>query len=168
MTVEEIEKNGLGDADYVEITGVNLTGDYVVTPPQREGWPAMVQYPILSATKKAEYAQNGAVSVAIVGWTKEYTEGCIERGDCITAKENLVVKGSVRRLRKGLLRIQNLSSKNYQIPVEKVIMIQVDKAPLNWYWHLLIMVVIALSIFLLERKSFNKKNQPIQDEKNRS
>lgn len=157
FTMEELRYEGLGDADYVEITATTTTSDYIFEPNRNASWPGFVQYPVLSQAQADSLANGNQVTVYLVAWTQRYEEGCVENGNCVTASEGNI-KGLVRPLNKRFNKAEELPKNKYQL-ADTPVYIEVSRKPLDWYWSLLFMILAVAIAFGMERWLSKKESK---------
>lgn len=159
--MQQTKVEGLGDADYVTLTDAHINGDYVFVPNRNESWPGFIEFPILDQQQKKDLAAGKKVRVYIVGWTKKYDENCVERGDCVPV-EDLSISGLVRPMNKRFDKTNEWPVEKYEL-VEEPIYIEVNRAPLAWYWNLTFMIAAVGIAFGIE-KWLSEKEKKIQEE----
>lgn len=141
FTMEQVEKSGVGDSDYLEITGVWVPGDFKHVPPRKGERKGAVEYPAMSRERYEQLQRGDSVRTSVIVWTQGFDPNCVQRGDCVTAGEK-TIRGIVNRIPKAKNKVKELPAK-YQIP-QHVIYIETERAPLAWYWHLALMGVAVL------------------------
>jgi hypothetical protein len=154
LTIEEVEQRGIGDADYVEITGAWCSGMYQYAPPRKGERKGAVQYPVMSAAGLAQLEAGEPVHTTIIAWTEAYDPNCLSKGNCST-RGRCNIKGIARKIPKEKNKVHEFPAL-YEVP-SSAIYIETDRAPLAWYWHLAIMggaVAMALGteFFYYRRK----------------
>lgn len=153
FSVEQAEREGLGDSDFVEITGAWRTGDFLYAPPLKGEKAGAVQYPVLSAERLAQLDANQKPRTAIIAWTQAYDPACVERGDC-APKGAITIKGVVRKIPKPKNKVSEFATR-YDV-AENAIYIETDRAPLAWYWHLGFMVG-AVAVGVITELIYNRR-----------
>ncbi len=143
FTMEQVEKEGVGDSDFVEITGVWVPGDFLHVPPKKGERKGVVQYPALSQERYQQLQNAQPVRTSVVVWTQGFDPNCVGRKDCITAGQK-TIKGIVNKMQNAKNKVKELSA-NYQMP-QHVIYIETERAPMAWYWHLAVMGGTALLV----------------------
>lgn len=128
-TIQEVQQQGIGDADYVEITDAWRSGDYVHVPPVRRFDDPILIYPIGDAPEKSALKK-----VPIVAWEELFDPRCLEISSCVP-QEKLTIRGIVRDIPKEKDQSAKLTEMGYPVS-ERPIYIEVGKAPLDWYWNL--------------------------------
>lgn len=156
-SLEEVRKSGLGDADYVEITGAWSSGEYIFEPHRNASWPGFVQWPVLDKSQFDSLEQGRNVTVSMYAWTKSYEEGCVENGDCVT-RGPVTLKGLIRPLNRKFNRMAAFSEKRYTM-ADHPVFIEYNEKPLAWYWNLTLMAAAASLIILVERWRVNKEKK---------
>jgi hypothetical protein len=152
----EVLEEGIGDADFVAITGAWQTGDYVYVAPVRQFDKPILIYPVT-----ANGAEN-ARAIPVVAWTELFDPSCVERGDCLPQGET-TLRGIVRDIPKEKDNSSALARKGYTL-AERPIFIEADKAPLAWYWSLAMMVgALALGAGIEIAQLRKTRKQQLQD-----
>ncbi len=162
FTVEEVEQKGIGDSDFVEITGAWRTGDYQYAPPRKGEQAGAVQYPVMSAERLAQLDSNQMTRIAIVAWTQAYNPDCVKRGDC-APRGQVSLKGVVRKIPKSKNKVQNFPDQ-YDVS-EYAVYVETDRAPLAWYWHLALMGGAVLVGIGTEYIYSRRRKTPLSQEK---
>lgn len=155
LSMQEVQQSGVGDADFVEITGAWSSGAYIFEPHRRASWPGFVQWPVLSAAQMDSLEQGRKVTVQVYAWTKAYEAGCVEAGNCVE-KGIVPLKGLIRPLNKRFNKMTSFSDGPY-LMADKPVFIEYNRQPLAWYWNLGIMLLAALLILLMERQRLHKE-----------
>ncbi|NUO03772.1 MAG: hypothetical protein HUU01_24425 [Saprospiraceae bacterium] len=153
-TMEQVVRDNIGDSDFIEVTGVWQSGDYIHAPGGRTSKKPIVLYPLLDRAQLTALDSNQVVQPAIIAWTEDFSPDCVQQNNCIERKE-ITLKGIVREIPNEKDRSDQFSAARYKLP-ENVIFVEVDKAPIEWYWNLAMMVGAVVLAFLLERSSFRK------------
>lgn len=141
-TIEDIEKQGVGDSDFIEITGGQRTGDFQYAPPRKGEKVGAIQYPLVSAERQMQLDSAIQTRIAVIAWTQAYDPACVERGDC-APRGPATIKGVVRKMEKSKNRTQAFDNQRYDIS-KYAVYVETDRAPLPWYWHLALMGVAVL------------------------
>ena len=138
FSMETLETAGIGDSDFVTITGAYRTGDFLITPPTKNNPKAVLQYPVVSAQALENFKNTGKTPVKLIVWTENFDRSCPNSNDCIQ-QGAFALKGVVYQIPKNRNRIKDFDADKYQF-AENVIYIQTERAPLAWHWHLVIML----------------------------
>lgn len=157
MSMQEVKSSGLGDADFVAITGAWSSGDYLFEPHRIASWPGFVQWPVLDAAQIDSLNAGQQVTVSIYAWTKRYEESCLDAENCVVKGER-ILKGLVRPLNKRFNKATAFSSQKYVL-AEDPIFVEYNRQPLAWYWNLALMMLGALLILLVERWRAKKEKK---------
>lgn len=145
FSVEEATADGIGDADFIELTDAWRPGKWVVGPALHKKDRDILLYPILSGDQYAAHQRGETVRPAFIAWGKNYDPPCLERGDCIPDGA-FSARGLVREPNPEKDKSPELSQYGFELP-EKVYYLEVDREPLAWYWNLLMFVGgIAMAI----------------------
>ncbi len=160
LSMEQVVRENIGDADYIEVSGAWQSGDYIHAPGGRTSKKPILIYPLLDRAQLTALDSNQVVQPAIVAWTEEFAPDCVEKKNCIERRE-FTLKGIVRNIPKEKNRSGELPASRYQLP-ENVIFVEVNKAPIAWYWNLAMMVGAVALAFALELRSF-KRTKPVNN-----
>jgi hypothetical protein len=146
FTMEQVEKDGLGDSDFVEITGVWIPGDFLHAPPRPNERKGVVQYPALSQERYRRWQSGQPATTSVIVWTQGFDPNCVERKDCIKPGQT-TIRGIVNKIPKVKNKLNELPAA-YRM-TSGLIYIETERAPLAWYWHLALMgvaVVVGLGV----------------------
>ncbi len=157
MSMEDVRQTGLGDADFVAITGTWSSGDYIYEPHRNASWPGFVQWPVLEASQIDSLEKGRSVTVSVYAWTKQYEKDCVEARNCVQ-KGPVELKGLVRPLNKKFNKMDTFPDQKY-IMAEHPVFIEYNRQPLAWYWNLAIMTGAAAVVLLLERWRVRKEGR---------
>jgi hypothetical protein len=142
-SIEEAITKGIGDSDFVEITGAWQTGDYIVVPPRNESDKPILIFPLLSEQQLREMEKGEQVAPRFIAWTKNFSIECDEQKTC-APKLGINAQGVIREMLRQKNKAHMLSEKKYVLP-DNVNYIEVGRQPLEWYWNLL-MVIAGLGV----------------------
>lgn len=155
-SIEESIASGIGDSDFIEVSGVWQTGDYIVVPPRNESDKPILIYPLLSKEQLNAMEAGEQVEPRFIAWTKDFSMACDEEKVC-APKIGTTAMGVVREMRKQKNKAHMLAENKYRLP-SNVDYIEVGREPIAWYWNLL-MVVGGLGLaFYIEARA-NKLQQ---------
>lgn len=163
FTMNAVLEEGIGDSDYVNIEGAWQSGDYIVVPPRTAADKAVLIFPLLTEEQLAAAESGQVVEPRIICWTKEFSLNCDEENTCAPRAE-VAVQGIVREIRRQKNKAHMLASNKYRLP-ENVDYIEVGRAPLAWYWNLLIVLGALGFAYSIEYRA-NKQRQMAGAEKN--
>ena len=138
FTAEQVLQQGVGDADYIEITDAWLTGDYMVVPPRNKADRAVLIYPVVSASQLAAIDSGKVVEPLAIAWTRNFDISCDTDQRCIT-RQQLRLEGVVRDMNKSKNKAHLLPAEHYRLPALPLYL-ESGRAPIAWYWNLLMMV----------------------------
>ncbi len=146
FTMEEIEQDGIKDADYIEITDANIANEFIHAPVQKTGDKDIIIFPILS--------KNIESPIKVIGWQQKKDPSCIQSKNCLKSGIQSV-KGVIRKIKKRRDLSGQLTDIYHQPIAASPIYIEVGQAPLAWYWHLLVLLITAGAVVLIELKANN-------------
>jgi hypothetical protein len=156
FTAEEVAEKGVGDADFVEISNVWLTGDYLIVPPRTSADRAVLIYPAVTQAQLALIDSGAVVAPLFIAWTRDFDASCDNEQNCIP-RQQLSVRGVVREMNPSKNRANLLPAEHYHITGE-LKYVEAGRAPLPWYWNLLMMVGgIGLAVFYEYRKTLARR-----------
>lgn len=147
-TMEAAQQSGIGDADFIELSGGWLPGDFVFKAAKSPTNPGVIIYPVLSEAQLAAHRRGEAVTPDIIAWTTDFPSQCVEAGDCIKAGP-VELKGIVRELPDDRQGQWQLEAKGYRI-ADGAIYIEHGQEPLAWHWNLLMMLGAAAAALGVE------------------
>jgi hypothetical protein len=153
FSISEIEENGLGDSDFIEITDAQLTGNFIHSPGTKKNDGGLVLYPVLSQKGMADFGNGLKPNTSVIAWTDNFEWGCLEEKNC-APKGSTVIKGVIR----NMVPEKNKSADLEVFLSENPIYLEVGRFPIPWYWHVLLMFVAGASVLFLEVRRLNKKS----------
>jgi len=161
FSMEEVLAEGIADADYIEVSGAWQSGDYVVVPKLNASDKPILIYPLLSEAQLQQLEAGQKVRPQIIGWTKNFDPACDDAGTC-APKGPVSIKGVVREMRSAKNQVDALPQDKYTIP-ELVNYVEVDRAPLAWYWNVLMMVGGLAMAFYIENRASKQRSEQVTD-----
>lgn len=156
-TMEEVQQTGIGDADFIEVSGALLSGDFVFKAAKSPTNPGVIIYPVLSDGQLAAHRRGETVSPDIIAWTTDFPSECVVAGNCIKAGP-VSLKGIVRDLPNDRQGQGLLEEKGYRI-TEEAIFMEHGQSPLAWYWNLLMMAGAAMAALGIEAYGHRRQRQ---------
>lgn len=137
VSLETIQEEGLGDADFIELSDASLGEAYIVGKALRADDEDYHLYPILTDAQVAAHHSGERVVVNMIGWFKLPYADCVNNGDCMPAKAQL--QGLVTKPTDKKNPVADWEMYNLEL-AENVYYLQLWKEPLAWYWNLLLFV----------------------------
>lgn len=163
FTMDYVEQNGIGDADYVEITNAWRTDEFRYAPPRKGERSGLIQYAVMSQERYERLVDTSLETrIALIAWTENFDPACVENNNCISAGET-TIKGVVRKMSRAKNKVKELPEIYQVAPL--AIFIETDRAPIVWYWHLAFMfgaVLIGIGteyIYNLRQRRQRLKNE---------
>jgi hypothetical protein len=151
--MEEVETEGLGDADFVEITDVHLSGDFIHVPGTKKNDGGLILYPVLSKQALKAYEKGEKPKANIIAWTDIFEWDCLEAKNC-APKGETTIKGVIRKMVPEKDKSQSLEVHLPELPVY----LEVGRIPTPWYWHALLMLITGGGVLFLEIRRLRKKS----------
>ncbi len=152
---------GIGDADFVEINGVDFAPPQLTRPADNPKNGRYVLRPLLTAAQIELWNGGATVATSLVGWFKSTDPACAGREPCLpytgTQIIGLVNEPAVNKNPVGEWPAQRINL------VEPVVYLEVGQAPLAWHWNLLMFLGGAVLAFLPEALRFRKRETGIKD-----
>lgn len=157
LPITQAQQEGVGDADYLELEDVSLSGDFAFQASAYPNSPGIILYPVLTPEQAEQRAQGQDVTLHFVAWTADFHSPCVDEGNCISAgTQNL--RGVVREIPEDRLPgLDKLRAQGYVIK-ERVVTINQGEAPIAWYWNALAMLGAAAFAVGMEAY-YNRKNE---------
>ncbi|MCO6476579.1 MAG: hypothetical protein J5I94_08150 [Phaeodactylibacter sp.] len=159
-SMEEVQQSGIGDADFIEINGGLLSGDFVFKAAKSPANPGVIIYPVLTEEQLEAHSRGAAVTPEIIAWTTNFPSQCVEAGNCIESGP-VTLRGIVRDLPKDRQGQGQLVEKGYGLS-ENAVFVEYGQEPLAWYWNLLMMAGAAAAIFGIEAYSHRQRRKRIK------
>ena len=142
--MEEIERDGIKDADFIEIKDAFIPKEYFHAPIQKNGDKDLIIFPIRSKV-------DDKTPIKIIAWQQKKDPTCIEQKNCLETGVK-TVRGVIRPMKKRRdLTNQIILSRDEKLN-SSIIYMEIDQTPMAWYWHLLVLVLTAGGIVLVEMK----------------
>lgn len=139
FTIDTLRTTGLGDADYVSIDSAHSPGDFVVGPAIHPTDRDIVIFPLISEAERADMEQGKRIRPALLAWNKVSPEVQEGRDSIRIPLGTGTIRGLVRAPNKLKNTSDRLSEQGYDIPKD-VYYLEADRAPLAWYWNLLMLI----------------------------
>ena len=160
FSAEQAVNEGIGDSDYIELTGMWRTGDYIVIPPRNDVDKAVLIFPLLTDDQVKTIEAGEQVEISTIGWTKNFSMECDQDNSC-APQEQLDARGVVREMRPEKKKAHMLDTNKYRL-AENVTYVEVGRAPLAWYWNLL-MVLGSLGLAFFMEARANRERLAAQE-----
>lgn len=158
FTIDQALTKGIGDSDFIELSGATPSGDFVYVPGKRANNPGIIIFPLLSETQLTQLDQGQQVRPRVIAWTEDFNADCVKQGNCVPRGVQ-TYKGVIRSLSKEKNKTGQLPAGKYALP-EYVIYMEVNREPIAWYWNVAMMAGSVLLAFIVERRNFFKPRTP--------
>lgn len=158
FTMEQALTEGIGDADFIELSDAYPSGDFVFVPGKRSNDPGIIIFPLLSQAQLAQLDQGQQVKPRVIAWTEDFNPDCVKQGNCMPRGAR-IYKGIVRNLSKEKNKTSQLPANKFALP-SYVVYMETGREPIAWYWNVAMMVGAVLLAFVIERKNFFKPQTP--------
>lgn len=147
---------GIGDSDFVELTNVWQSGDYIVVPPRTGADKAVLIFPLLTEKQLAAADAGEKIQPRYIGWTKNFSLDCDAENTC-APRLNRDIKGVVRQMQRQKNKAHMLAANKYELP-DNVEYIEVGRHPTAWYWNLLFVIGgFGLAFYIEARANRRRK-----------
>lgn len=153
--MEDVVANGIGDADFMEITGAQFTGLSATHELEQYRAPAYVQRPVLSATQLAEWTTGETVTVHLIAYSENPPPAAAQnsRDDFSNPPS---IKGTINEPAAGV-GPDDLWQNNRLLVAEDVDYLHLGRTPMAWYWNLWMFLGGLLLAAISEALRFNAK-----------
>lgn len=158
FTIDQALTKGIGDSDFIELSGATPSGDFVYVPGKRANNPGIIIFPLLSEEQLAQLDQGRQVRPRVIAWTEDFNADCVKQGNCVPRGVS-TFKGVIRNLSKEKNKTGQLPADKYALP-EYVIYMETNREPIAWYWNVAMMAGSVLLAFIVERRNFFKPRTP--------
>ncbi|GJM35311.1 MAG: hypothetical protein DHS20C18_43120 [Saprospiraceae bacterium] len=148
FSMETALSEGIGDSDYLELSDAWTNGEFYHVPGKHAKDGGLILYPILSESQVEAVDSGQKVMPYFVAWTQTFPWECLEQNNCVK-KEKLVITGVIRELKEEDQQLDQLPD-HYNFDQNKVVYLEVGRAPTAWYWHLLFLGAAAGIAFAIE------------------
>lgn len=134
MDYQEVVAEGVGDADFLEISGVTV-GEAMVNS-SRESWldANYVFRPLLSADQQTAWQAGEVVTADLIGWYNVDTTSCVNRAWCEPPRLP-VISGLVSLPPADKHPKEDWTAERIMLAPE-VTYLKLGDEPLPWYWNL--------------------------------
>jgi len=159
--VETVEKEGVGDSDYINLSSAQLNGDFVYQESEYPNEPGVIIYPVLTKAQVEEKDNGKIVKPSLIAWTADFHAPCVQSQNCIP-KGVQSITGVVRDIPDNQLPgLEKLQKQGYEIGAQ-VTFVNQGEAPLAWYWNGLIMlgaaaIAVGVEAYWSGKKTRNHK-----------
>ncbi|MTB51074.1 hypothetical protein [Lewinella sp. W8] len=155
VALEEVIAEGLGDADYVEITGGELGNALLVGPALRVTDKDYILRPILTRQQAANWYSGATVRASVIGWFKNNDPDCVTAEGCPPDK-SLPIKGLIGPPTDKKNPVELWSTQRIKLE-DQVTYIQLYEEPMAWYWNLIMFLGGLLVAIVPEAWRFQKR-----------
>jgi hypothetical protein len=155
VDLKEVEAEGLGDADFVEITGGELGNAFLVGNALHATDKDYILRPILTRQQAANWYSGATVQASLIGWFKNNDPACITTEGCPPNKA-LAIKGLVGEPTDKKNPVDLWSTQRIKL-ADQVTYIQLYEAPMAWYWNLAMFLGGLLLAIIPEARKFRKR-----------
>ncbi|PHI21036.1 hypothetical protein CEQ90_04970 [Lewinellaceae bacterium SD302] len=135
VALQTVLDSGMGDADFVRLEEAELTDNYLIGEALTDDDEDYHLHAILTPEQAAAYTAGEKVTAGMVGWYKIPYEDCVKNGDCQYGNQGFV-EGLITEPTDRKNPVESWPRHNIEL-AEEVIYLQLWKAPLAWYWNLL-------------------------------
>ena len=162
LPVEEAIASGLGDADFVELTGAVVGEPVIVGPALRASDKDYVLRPVFTPTQQAEWQKGKSVTVSLVSWT-ETDDPATQTVPSCTAPQHCSLRGLLSEPTDKKNPVANWTGQRIALAPD-VVYLQLGEAPMAWYWNLALLLGGLALALIPEALRFNqqKNKQPEQ------
>lgn len=160
FSMSKVQKDGVGDSDYIEISNAWLSGDFAYTHGKIEKESGLILYPVLSQEQLQARQQGEKVKVQVIAWSTDFHSPCVDEKNCIQAGSS-TLRGVVRNLPQDRRKPELLIPMGYEL-AENPLYINHNQAPLPWYWNAGMMLGAALIAYIVERRHIYIKEKQKQ------
>lgn len=149
VSMDQARKSGLSDADYVELTNAQITGDFIFAPGRNENDKAVVLYPLVDQRQLDSLREGNPVWIKLIGWEKRRPGSIPDTVSIDTRRE--VYRGLVREPGNRFNKARELNPDKYRLS-RNLVYVEMGKEPLEWYWNVAIMLVSFVTFLFLSSK----------------
>lgn len=137
VDVATAASGGLGDADYVALTGAVLGEAFIVGPALRSSDKDYVLRPILTPEQTIAWKNGSTVITNLISWTETTNPACTQPPGCLPpAADPIIGLLSEPTWRKN--PIEQWGGQRIQLSADNIIYLQLNEKPMAWYWNLLL------------------------------
>lgn len=158
ITAPEATVVGIGDADFVEVSGITFGQPQLTSPADKPKNGQYVYRPLLNADQLAEWQGGAVVPVSLVGWFKSTDPACNGPEPCLPHTEKRVI-GLVNEPAARKNPVGEWAGQRIAL-AEPVVYLELGQEPMAWYWNLGMFLAGGMLAFLPEARRFRKKSLP--------
>lgn len=155
VPLETAIASGLGDADFVELSGAIVGEPSIVGPALRSSDKDYVLRPVFTPEQQSAWAQGETVAVSLVSWIETEDPASQNIPNC-SAPNFCALKGLLSAPTDKKNPVEQWSSQRVSLAPD-VMYLQLDEAPMAWYWNLALLLGGLALALIPEALKFNSK-----------
>lgn len=155
VDLKDALSEGLGDADYVEITEGELGQAFLVGPSLRATDKDYVLRPIMTRQQAANWYSGATEKISLIGWYENTDPACVTPSGCPPDK-TLPIRGLVGAPADKKNPVDLWSTQRIKLN-DQVTYLQLYKEPMAWHWNLVMFFGGLLLAIVPEAWRFRKR-----------
>lgn len=150
--------DGLGDADFVELTEAIVGEPEIIGPALRSSDKDYVLRPVFTPAQQQAWASGQTVTASIIAWTESTGSNGKDYPYC-TAPDYCGMRGLLSVPTDQKNPVEQWTGQRITLSPD-VIYFQLGEQPMAWYWNLLLFVGGGLLAMIPEARRFSKNRKP--------
>ena len=154
LTSTDLITNGLGDADFIELTDVVIGSVKVENEAGTFFAPATIQRPLFSPEQERQYRKGATVAPLAILWSK-HTAPAASPFTNLETNTTASIRGLITEPPLTVFNISEWNDNRLTV-TGATPYIAYNKAPMAWYWNLVIFLGGLVLAVLPEARRFNQ------------
>lgn len=155
VDVETAVSEGLGDADFVELTGAVVGAPTITGPALRSLDNDYLLRPVFTPDQQRDWASGRTVTANLVAWYESERLDGVDLPRC-NAPDYCGLRGLVSEPTDKKNPVKQWTTQRIALAPD-VTYLQLGEQPMAWYWNLLLFLGGGLLALVPEARRFNRK-----------
>lgn len=157
-TADQLSNEGLGDADYLELTGVLVAPVQLFNPPGHFFSSGTIQKPLFTKEQLSAYELGDTVAPLVILWTPISAPAASPPNLLPATTSDTSIRGLVAEPPLTIGNSREWALDRIKIN-DQTIYLANNQAPMAWYWNLLLFLGGLTLAILPEARRFNQNKE---------